>query len=291
MVQGLTGEDDNAFQFRRVYFTYDQSLSSATSWRFRLESENTDRTAQGRLAPFVKHAYLQWDRAVGGGTLLAGLAATPHFETSERLWGYRSVEKALLDHRGIAGTTDMGVALRGAAGSSRHVEYHVMFANGNGTKPENNVQKRAYATLRMLPGAGVFEVSGDFEERAGMADVFLTRALLGVEGERSAAHAEFFHRAQDAPNTSAIGASASVRALLGRRVGCFARADYYNPRLQDRGDAYHEGLLIGGIDWRPGSADVHVIPNVVIALYDAASEVLERDADILLRVTLFANIK
>ncbi len=292
VLQGLTGTDDNAFQFRRVYFTYDQDMSDEVTWRFRLESENGDVTSKGRLAPFVKHAYVQWSDAIAHGTLLAGLAPTPHFETSERLWGYRSVEKVQMDYRGAASTTDIGASLRGWLGSSHRVEYHVMAANGNGIKPENNRQKRAYATLRMLPGAAIFEVTADYEGRPGRSDVFLQRALLGYEGHSSALAAEFFHRTQrgsspEMENTDAIGASATIRGRLSETVSAFARGDYYNPQTDVPDNDAHEGLIVAGVDWKPGSADVHLVPNVEIGVFNES----QRDTDVLARLTLVANIK
>lgn len=296
IAQGFDDQDSTAFQFRRIYFTYDQVLSPEVSWRFRLESENADVTSKGRLAPFVKHAYVKWSDALLHGTLYAGLAATPHFETSERLWGYRSIEKVQMDYRGVASTTDMGAALAGGFGPSHHVEYHVMVANGNGTRPENNVEKRAYATLRMLPGAAVFEVSGDYEGRPGRSDVFLARTLLGIEHSSSAGMIEFYYRTERGatsadPDLNSLGASATLRGEFSEKLGGFARADYFNPSVDERGDTYHEGLVIAGLDWRPSAADVHIVPNVEIALYDAPRMALERDADILARITLVANIK
>ena len=51
-------KDLNGFQLRRIYFTYDYTISENFSSRFRLEADQTANTSDGKVGVFVKDAYL-----------------------------------------------------------------------------------------------------------------------------------------------------------------------------------------------------------------------------------------
>ena len=104
-------EKQNAFQFRRLYLTYNRNLSDDFSVRYRLEAKDAGFGAGAKMEPFVKHAYLRWRGAVAGSDLCMGLAGTPSWAISESVWGYRSIEKTVLDLNKIGSSADLGVAL------------------------------------------------------------------------------------------------------------------------------------------------------------------------------------
>lgn len=52
-------KDRNSFQFRRIYFTYENNISEAIKVRFRLESESNAYGSTSKINPFVKHAYIE----------------------------------------------------------------------------------------------------------------------------------------------------------------------------------------------------------------------------------------
>ena len=52
-------EKRNAFQFRRIYFTYHKKMADDFSVRYRLEAKNAGFGKGTKMEPFVKHGYLQ----------------------------------------------------------------------------------------------------------------------------------------------------------------------------------------------------------------------------------------
>ena len=143
-------EKRNAFQFRRIYFTYENELSDDISVRYRLEAKDRGVGNGAKMEPFVKHGYLQWKKAVGSSDLYLGLAGTPTWALAEKIWGYRSISKTILDLNKIGSSADMGAALKGEAGK---VGYHLMVANGPGQSSEDDHGKKFMARSFGGPGA------------------------------------------------------------------------------------------------------------------------------------------
>ena len=50
----------NAFQFRRLYLTYQSDIANDFAIRFRLEAKDAGFAQGSKMEPFVKHGYLQW---------------------------------------------------------------------------------------------------------------------------------------------------------------------------------------------------------------------------------------
>ena len=73
------------------------------SMRYPLEANDSGFGGGSKMNPFVKHAYLKWKDGVGSGDLYLGLSGTPTWAVAEGLWGYRAVEKTVLDLNKIGG--------------------------------------------------------------------------------------------------------------------------------------------------------------------------------------------
>ncbi|MFZ1977825.1 MAG: hypothetical protein WAV76_07690, partial [Bacteroidota bacterium] len=159
-----------AFQFRRIYFTMDDNISDKFSARFRLEADQdatpgvtapatstpasaNDELVSGKMAPFIKEAWLTWKNIFEGSNFTFGTQLTPGFAISEAAWGYRFLEKTIMDQKGLVPAVDLGVSLRGKLTSDGMVNYWLMIANNDasGTIPENNKYKRYYANIQVLP--------------------------------------------------------------------------------------------------------------------------------------------
>ena len=80
-------KDVNGFQFRRIYFTYDYTISDNFSTRFRLEADQNASTSDGKVGVFVKDAYLKWKDIFKGSDFIFGFQPTPAFEVSEGVLG------------------------------------------------------------------------------------------------------------------------------------------------------------------------------------------------------------
>ena len=136
-----TIKNQNGIRFRRIYFTFDDKLSKTFSIRFRLEANSAgDFSSTSKLNPFVKDAYLTW--SFGQHSMYLGLSPAPTFEFIDEVWGYRSVEKSLVDLQKLGPSREFGIALKGSLDQNKRVYYHLMIGNGSGTRSEDNKGKK-----------------------------------------------------------------------------------------------------------------------------------------------------
>ena len=103
----------NAFQFRRLYLTYQSDIATDFAIRFRLEAKDAGFAQGSKMEPFVKHGYLQWKEGLGDADIYLGLSGTPTWAVAEKVWGYRSVAKTVLDWNKIGSSADLGAASQG----------------------------------------------------------------------------------------------------------------------------------------------------------------------------------
>jgi hypothetical protein len=151
-MHGVNSKNFNGFQYRRIYFSYDNNLSEKFAFRFRTEDDQGEFFTNGKIGSFVKDAYLKWNGFFSGSDLTFGMQPTPAFDISEGLWGYRSLEKTIMDLRGVVGSRDLGVSLRGKIDGGGMFGYWVMVGNGAGTgTPEGDKYKRYYLNLQAKP--------------------------------------------------------------------------------------------------------------------------------------------
>ncbi|MCY3738755.1 MAG: hypothetical protein OXG13_20315 [Gemmatimonadaceae bacterium] len=268
-------ERRNAFQFRRIYLTYDRDLSDRFAARVRLEARDAGFGERSRMTPFVKHAYVRWRRAVAGADLYVGESATPTWRASETLWGYRSVEKTILDLNGLGSSSDIGLGLRGRAVG---LGYHLMVANGPGQRPENDNGKKLYAAVRFEPGrGGLFELYGDLDMRPGGRDHLVAKLLIGLSRGRLRIGVEPFLRVRRlAEDERLTGLSVFGSAAVHPAGWAFARLD----ALEEGGRS--DRLVIAGFDWE-AAAGVHLQPNVHLQLPDGSDPILQVRATCFLR--------
>ena len=139
-------EGQNGFWIRRLYFTYDHTLSKALSLRVRLEANSKgDFKSTGVNTPYVKDAWLKW--TFGAHALTVGLAPTPNIDFVDAFQGYRSVEKSPLDLYRWDSSRDLGLVLQGGLGKDRRTRYSVQFGDGSGTGSETDASKSVRGQL------------------------------------------------------------------------------------------------------------------------------------------------
>jgi hypothetical protein len=265
------GKDLNGVQFRRVYLQIDNDLSVKFSTRFRLELDSKELTSGGKLGVFVKNAYLQVKNLVPRGNFFFGEITTPTFENSEEFWQYRSIEKTIVDFRGLASSSDLGIELKGFADGGHKVGYSAMIGDGTGQKPETNRYKRFYLAVPLALVRDLkIEPYVDYEMGFAGADRALYKIFAGYELKKGAIGAEFVDQvvhSRVAPNSEPRGYSVFARATPSPTIGAFARYDHWMPnkRAANRVDS---DFITAGLDWQPYK-DVHVMPNVVQMQYKA----------------------
>ena len=180
--EAMNGE--NAFGFRRVYLTTDYKISDDFSGRFRLEAADNSTTTQGKPAPFVKDLYLKWSNALGDGHNVSFGAQSPgKWNVSEKMWGYRSLEKTIMDRTKIASSRDLGVVFTGPITADGRIKYNLMAANNSGGKAETDKYKRVYGQLEIAATESIsLSIGGDYYQFEGGSSI-VTNAFLGFTQE------------------------------------------------------------------------------------------------------------
>jgi len=158
-------KDQNAFCIRRIYFTFENNLTANIKMRFRLESAHDKFGTTNKINPFVKHAYMEWANFFPNHKLYLGIAETNAFKNAENYWGYRSVEKTIMDLEKISSSADMGIALKGDFGSILHHWLTVYNGTGYGSSEVDKYKKIGYS-LWLTPVNGlIIEGYMDYEKQ------------------------------------------------------------------------------------------------------------------------------
>lgn len=265
-------EGIHGFTYRRLNLTTDFDLSDDFQGRARLEANDGSLGSKGPIV-FVKDLSLTWNYA-GDHEATVGVTPPPAFEHAELVWGYRSLEKTILDFLGIVDSRDFGIRFDGPVVTTGSVRYALMLANNSATSPETDAYKRLYGLISIHPMPSVHFTLG--ADRAGFGDAreSMTRFSafggyvsdlfrLGLEGfyvtldmmdDRQFDHTgvSLFGGVRLHPEWEAVARVDRSREELpsGRQVGTF---------------------LLGGISFEPNEF-VRIIPNVWFFKNDGADE-------------------
>jgi len=315
-------KDLQAFQLRRIYFTYDNDISESFTTRFRLESDATagskETDANGKVTVFVKDAYLTWKNVFQGSNLIFGFQPSSAFDISETAWSYRSLEKTIMDLRGIIPSRVLGISLKGKIVESGMVNYWLTFANNSGTAAPNGTvantdkYKRYSLNLQIMPtkefqvtllgdylarpSVNAFPVSGAPPSTVGNG--VLTAALfagynvkdefnVGVEGFlRSLANGQRNSDTTGLTSVSTIGVTAFGEVNVSPELVVIARYDYYDPNSDSRSKGDGVNYIIAGLAYKPNK-NVQIIPNVQVETYEKLANGRTYDPSVTGRVTFY----
>jgi hypothetical protein len=174
---GIYPQSMNQFQFRRIYLGYNYDFAPKVSAELLLAAENDiankDVNAGGSFSPYIKYADVRLKKIYPGADLVIGQFATPAFaQSSEPVWGYRSVEKTITDFHGTP-SYDMGVAVQGyfdvktaADAKTANYGYNVMIGNGTKAVPATNSYKWFYGDIwaKFLNKKLIVDLYADYNE-------------------------------------------------------------------------------------------------------------------------------
>ena len=281
-------EKQNAFQFRRVYFTYDKDINDTFSIRYRLEAKDAGfaDTDKKKMVPFTKIAQLKWKKGLAGCDVLLGLTGTPTWTISEKVWGYRSIEKTILDLNKIGSSADIGVGLKGKSGK---LGYRLMLGNGPGQKPENDNGKKIYAQAAFQVSEALqLEGYADFNMQPQDQNQLTVKGLVGVVKENFHGGVEPFVRIhQKAGQAKKLGDDVTITGVsaygalkLTEKQKAFGRVDAVSNNDTDATNL----LVLAGVDHMPAK-NVHLMPNIRVELPDGP------DPNIQARLTFFYVFK
>ena len=282
-------EGANTFDYRRIYLTADAPLGDGFRARVRLEAQGRSTTAQGRPAPFVKDAWAAWTYTASGHRAVLGVQPPPLFQVAEATWGYRSLDKTVIDRARVRDSRDFGLRLEGPLASGGALRYAAMIGNGNGVQPEPRGEgsKHYYGQLQYIP---------DGPLRATLGADYTSRVPLSVQREASSQVSAFVGAVTPAyrvgvdvfyvrntfddpaqEDNDGVGASAFAVVNASPRTALIARYDYLDDDVRLTGGNQH--YVLGGAAFRP-TPNVALVPNVL------ATQPEGGDATVLGRVTV-----
>jgi hypothetical protein len=301
-----TAKDNNAFEFRRIYLGYEYSFSKKISSEFLLAYENnTDLLQDNARSFYIKAANIRWN-IFQRTDLVIGQMATPTFALfTEKVWGYRSGEKTIMDQRRLASSNDLGVALQGKLDKDQNFGYTLMVGNDRGPRAEDNKSKRVYGSLnaKLLDKRLLLEIYGDYESNHDLGyvrDLYTTKFFAAWQAGTLTVGIEAFQQNQQHYKTLKTGflqegISVFVRdTLIRNKLGVFVRYDTYDPDATEKVIGAKEHFVILGLDYTP-LKNVHFMPNIWYDGYsnkfDLAQGKNAYDYDLEARITFWYNFR
>lgn len=251
-------EGMHGFQYRRLYLTADYSLGDDFTGRARLEADGATRGE-----PFVKDLSLTWAYS-GSHRATMGITPPPAFGLAEDVWGYRSLDKTIMDLQGVVSSRDFGLRLDGPIAGDGAVRYALMLANNSGVRDETDTLKRVYGQVSVRPAERLLFVVG--ADRAAYDDERDSGTRVSVFGGYST---EQFRVGAEAYWFRAVMAEGNdLRDVGGSLFGSVqVRPDWSFIARVDRSAEFPAGpdrfetYLLGGVAYRP-HPNVSLIPNL-----------------------------
>ena len=308
---GLSGiQDLQGFDLRRIYFTYDYTISEDFSTRFRLESQTLVSVENTLFLTYIKDAFLNWKNIFQGSNFIFGIQPTPAFVVSEDVWSYRSLEKTIMDLRRIVSSRDFGASLKGKITSSGSVKYWLMYGNGSAIGVEGDKYKRLYSQIDLQP-ADEWRITlyGDFRFKANkeyeiiqenfVNDALTTDLFLGyVEKDKFTIGAESFWQVTFndnfqteetdyiVSNRNALGVSLFGWYKFNEMLVGIGRWDYYDPNISGDYRSDSRNLFIAGLSFILNKK-VSIMPNFLFETYEQPDNGVTIDPSLTGRITFY----
>ena len=291
-----TVKDNNGFWFRRIYFTYDNTLTDKIAMRFRLEMNSPgDFKTSTTMIPSVKDAYLS--AKIGKHTLLLGLIGTPMYDNVEDFWGYRAMEKTPIDLFKFGNSRDIGIGLKGALDSKNKLTYTIVFGNGANNKSETDRGKAVCGRLNFQPIPSLFfELYADYTNLGNDSSVNIFQAFAGVKGKWGRSGLNFGVR-----NAKQAGISDDIKFVsifgvfkLSQKIEFVTRYDrMLDPNPNGSKIDYipmasnaKANVFLAGLGWSLNE-NVKIIPNIKYVFYDKPESGDKPAADFYTYLTLY----
>ncbi len=288
-------KDFNSFEFRRINVGYDYSFNENFVSTISIAYDGEEVTSDGKRTVYVRDANVKWKNIFTNSDLSFGILLTPGYTAvSEKLWGYRSFEKTIMDQRGILGSRDVGIMLNGTFDKNKTFGYYLMIGNGRGVRLENNKYKKFYGNLfyNSRDKKIIFNVYSDYEQTDAFLRKFTLESFLGIQLEKFNFGIEGFvqyHKRKfggtgiiisglSNSNLGPYGISFfSNGTLIENKLKYFARYDFYKSSRY----ALSQQFVSVGLDFTPYKK-VHIMPNLWLNAYAKYQK-----TDVVPRITVF----
>lgn len=283
-------KDENGFEFRRIYFTYDYQISETFSTRLRFEIDKFSLTSNSKITPFVKDAYLQWKDIIKGTNLTFGIQPTPTFDISEFVWENRHLEMTIIDQYGLMGSRDFGISLKGKIDQDGIFNYWFLIGNGSGSKPETDKYKTIYFNFFIKPSSNIYTyinyhhkfqkpiqnaTYGDtfFNTDEDLISFFFSYRIkelfkIGFEGFYNFARNSFSDTLNKVlMNRNSIGLSFFTIYYFSKKYNLVGRLDVFDPNIKEETHKDKNYFLLLGFNYKPNEK-VSISPVILYEKYE-----------------------
>lgn len=283
-------QDQNGFEFRRIYFTYDYQISPDFNSRFRVEVEQFSLLTNNKISAFVKDAFLQWKDIFQRVDLIFGIQPTPTFDISEYVWENRHLEMTIIDLYGFISSRDFGISLKGKIDGNGTFNYHFMFGNGSGNRPETDRYKTLYLNFLYKPNSNIYLnmsyyrkyqrpiqnkyfISQILKKDEDLFSIFYSykhrqRFKIGFEGFYNFVRNNFDDSlTKSYYNRNMLGLSFFAIFYLSNKFNFVARYDYFDPNILNEFKSDRRFLFLFGLNYKPIDK-VYIAPALLIESFE-----------------------
>jgi len=262
------------FAVRRIRFIYEHFFSENFNSGIIIEGNDMTKL-DGRMSIVFIQASLEWKNIIPYGSVVMGLMPSPTFVwgLSEKLYGYRSVEKTIADMNGIGQATDLGLLLRGDFDKKSTYGYKIMLGNGNGNKPEFSKFLKYYGSIWAKPiNELTLEVYADYHHKEEGVDRTTLKGIADFKTSVFNIGVEYVYQLRN--KFYAGGANAVPMGISGYFNFCvlrskeknslleiFLRYDLFNTDTQTKNSGFINHFGIAGLDIQPIKY-IHIMPNL-----------------------------
>lgn len=296
------GKDVQGFTIRRTRLHYEHYFNENFTGNIGIESNDITKI-DSRMSFVLYDANFEWKNVVKNSSILFGLIQVPTFagSISEKMWGFRGVEKTIADKNGFGTAVDIGVALKGTFDKEGKYGYAAQIGNGKGSKPEVSKYLKFYGEV-FAEFFKDFIAEGYFDYQSGANEQYryTVKSVIGYKSKHNSFTFEpvFQFRNNVIAGTDAqnpLGFSVYSKYNLLRKtdlnetevLNIFARYDYYDPNSNNGKLGYKEYFINAGIDFLP-FPNFHLIPNLWMMMYkDKSAANNTRPNDIVARLTFW----
>jgi len=266
-------KDENAFYFRRIYFGYAHKFNSKFSAKIMYDASNSTTLESNKISGAIKYAYVKWSDIYPRADLTFGAQSTLSWSRfSEKVWGYRNLEKTIMDYNKISNSSDFGLSLDGKFDKSEKFGYALMVANGKGQKIENNKYKKVFGSLnaKLWEKKLWFEVYADYDKSDEIKSKQTTKAFIAYKTKKLTFGLEAYYQKHYGYETESTlddfnkGISAYTTAtILPSKLNIILRSD----AVVHGEEANHTTFFsILALDYTPHKK-IHIMPNVWTEYY------------------------
>jgi hypothetical protein len=284
--------------FRRIYFTYDHTLSPKFATRLRFEVNSTGNLTSATNTPYVKDAYLRYTYR-GSHQAWFGIFPTPTFEFIESFWGLRHIEKTPADLYRTDSSRDFGLGLQGSINQSHTVRYSYQLGNESSTNAEidKNKANRFSVVYAKPTGFAVEGFYGHFA-RNGDTDGAIYQIFAGYRQPRFRGAFQYYRNHRSAPNGNDLEldlySAFGVVDVVRQKMSIFARVDRFaDPNPDGAGVAYlpidpraKYTFSLTGVEFFL-LPSVRFSPNIETVSYGKLPDGTSIKSDVVFRATMF----